>query len=83
MQFTQKIDNYGLLSSCNSTSKEKKKSILEAIYQRQQEEKSSTLPPKQKCILLKLIYIYIPTLKLTPENYLAALGMGRRITRAT
>lgn len=27
------------------------------------------------------IYIYTPTLKLTPENYLAPLGMGRRITR--
>jgi len=59
---------------------------LEAIYHRQQQEENTTLPPKKaKNLLFKNKYYntYPPILKLALENYLAPLGMGKRIKRAT
>lgn len=85
MQFTQKIDNYGLLSSQHFKKKKKKAAFLEASYQREQEKNPALSPQKPKNYYFKNQYcnIYSPAPKLTLESYLAHLGMGRMIKRAT
>lgn len=59
MQFTQKIDNYGLLSSCNSTSKEKKKKHFGSYLSETTRGKKQYSPPKTKMYSFKInIYIH-------------------------